>query len=52
MEVPVFAPPSRVLPFEAPRPVGRLHRFDTQTGLPLANPIWIDEPAADPTKSA
>lgn len=52
MEVPVFARPSRVLPFEAPRPVGRLHRFDTQTGLPLANPIWIDEAAADPTKSA
>jgi hypothetical protein len=52
LEIPIFGARAPVLPFEAPRPVGRLHRFDTQTGLPLANPIWIDEPAADPTKSA
>ena len=52
LEIPILGALAPVLPFVAPRPVGRLHRFDTQTGLPLANPIWIDEPTADPTKSA
>jgi hypothetical protein len=52
LEIPTLDARAPVLPFEAPRPVGRLHRFDTQTGLPLANPIWIDEAAADPSKSA
>lgn len=52
LDIPILRALAPVLPFEAPRPVGRLHRFDTQTGLPLANPIWIDEAAADPTTSA
>lgn len=54
MEIPVFAPRPPVLPFAPPQPpFRRLHRFDSQTGLPLPNPYWIDEPsAADPTKSA
>lgn len=51
-DIPVLGARAGALPFEAPRPVGRLHRFDTQTGLPLQNPIWIDDAAADPTKSA
>jgi hypothetical protein len=52
-EVPIFAEQQPVLPFEPARvPYRRLHRFDTQTGLPLPSPIWIDETAADPNKSA
>jgi len=54
IEVPVFAQRPPVLPFVPPRPpCRRLHRFDTQTGLPLPNPIWIDDANdADSTKSA
>lgn len=52
MEVPVFGPRPQVLPFVAPGAPGRwLHRFDTQTGLPLPNPLWSDDASAnDPTK--
>ena len=40
------------LPFApAGHPVRRFHRFDSQTGLPLPIPHWVDD-AADPTKSA
>jgi hypothetical protein len=38
--------PAPALPF-APAPArrcGRLQHFDTQTGKPLATPIWVDEP--------
>jgi hypothetical protein len=48
-----FGPPRAALPFlQTPPPGRRLHRFDTQTGLPLERPIWIDDPVAanDPTK--
>jgi hypothetical protein len=50
-----FGPPRPALPFLQTAPPGRrLHRFDTQTGLPLESPIWIDDPVAanDPTKPA
>ncbi len=44
MEVPVFAQRPPVLPFVPPRPpCRRLHRFDSQTGLPLPTPLWIDD---------
>jgi hypothetical protein len=44
LEVPVHAAAARsVLPFR-PAPGRRLHRFDSQTGLPLPVPIWVDEP--------
>jgi hypothetical protein len=36
------------LPFSSPTSDGRrqrLQRFDTQTGQPLATPIWVDDPA-------
>jgi hypothetical protein len=47
-----LGPRRAVLPFDPPRPACRwLHRFDTQTGLPLLNPIWIDDATADPNKS-
>jgi hypothetical protein len=54
IEVPVFAQRPPVIPFKPLRPSDRrLHRFDTQTGLPLTNPIWIEDAAsADPTKPA
>ncbi|MEP7123529.1 MAG: hypothetical protein ABJE95_21555 [Byssovorax sp.] len=54
MELRLSAPVVPVLPFTAPRvPRGRLHRFDTQTGQPLAMPLWIDDVnASDPTKPA
>ena len=43
-----LGPPRAALPFVQPAPPGRrLHRFDTQTGLPLSKPIWIDDPATD-----
>lgn len=49
MEVPVFAQPPQVLPFvEKASPVRWLHRFDTQTGLPLPAPRWSEEAPADP----
>jgi hypothetical protein len=51
MEVRLSAPRHAVMPFASSRPpYGRLHRFDTQTGLPLPNPIWIEDAAVDPTK--
>lgn len=51
-EMPIFARRPPVLPFAAPHvPFRRLHRFDTQTGLPLRDPIWIeDAPAPAPYK--
>ncbi len=43
LEVPVLATAERAaLPFR-PTPGRRLHRFDSQTGLPLPVPIWVDE---------
>jgi hypothetical protein len=41
------------LPFQSTtRPPGRLHRFDSRTGQPLAIPYWVDDNAVDPNKSA
>jgi hypothetical protein len=41
------------LPFAAAAtPVRRLHRFDSQTGLPLKTPYWVDDSAIKPNKSA
>jgi hypothetical protein len=42
LEVPVLSTPPTVLPFRT-TPQRRLHRFDSQTGLPLAVPVWVDE---------
>lgn len=52
IEVPVFAQRPPVIPFKPLLPSDRrLHRFDTQTGLPLTNPVWIeDATSVDPTK--
>ncbi len=41
------------LPFAAAATPGRrLHRFDSQTGLPLKTPYWVDDGAIKPNKSA
>lgn len=52
IEVPVYAQRPPVLPFQRARPISRrLHMFDTQTGLPLPKPLWIDDAGTpDPTK--
>jgi hypothetical protein len=53
IEVPVYAQRPPVLPFQRTRPISRrLHMFDTQTGLPLPKPLWIEDAAVDPTKPA
>lgn len=51
LEVPPGAPASAQLPFVAPAAAApaqtrrqRLHHFDTQTGKPLPEPVWVDEP--------
>ena len=48
LDVPCAPLPSgAALPFTSPPPNGRrlrLLRFDTQTGQPLATPVWIDDP--------
>jgi hypothetical protein len=52
VEVAVLATAERaaVLPFR-PTPGRRLHKFDSQTGLPLPVPIWVDEPPAPSRRS-
>lgn len=46
-----LAPRRATLPFvQPPPPSRRLHRFDTQTGLPLPNPIWIADSATHPSR--
>lgn len=47
LEVPGASPTALALPFAQPAATGRrqrLQRFDTQTGQPLAVPVWVDEP--------
>jgi hypothetical protein len=39
-----FAPPAPTAPAPAGRRQQRLQRFDTQTGRPLPEPVWVDEP--------
>ncbi len=52
VELSMNAARAPALPFASPSsPVRRLHRFDSQTGRPLATPYWVDD-AVDPTKSA
>jgi hypothetical protein len=55
LEVPRGAvPKAAVLPFAPavpPAPAGRrqrLQRFDTQTGRPLPEPVWVNEPEPPP----
>lgn len=51
MDIPPFAVSVPALPFTAEhQPCRRLHRFDTQTGLPLPIGHWVYDPK-DPTKS-
>lgn len=54
LEMPTLTQPRAALPFEASLPgCRRLHRFDTQTGLPLPNAYWSDDAGtSDPTKTA
>ena len=51
-DVPSFAGCTPALPFQPPRLISRLHRFDSQTGALLPDPIWVDDPvvANDPTE--
>ncbi len=39
-----FAPPATARPSGSPPPGKRLAYFDTQTGQPLAVPMWVDAP--------